>query len=208
MAQALVAADHAVAAHRALNRAAVILAANTARDYTAAAAEARIHGTRHSAGTHFACWVDQSVTGLIRSGQRAAVQGWQLIQAANIARATAAPRLTTASRRVLLGSRKRRRQADAAADDAIQHALWERAHVHDMRLLVASRPDAADLVFCARDAARKRRADVAALEPQQRAVRHAAIVADHTALRAASHDGSYSQERRHHTPAATAANSG
>ena len=37
------------------------------------------------------------------------------------------------------GRRKRRRQADAAADDAIQHALWERAHVHDMALL-ASRP--------------------------------------------------------------------
>ena len=32
----------------------------------------------------------------------------------------------------------------------------------------------------------KRRADVAALEPQQRAVRHAAIVADYAALRAAS----------------------
>ena len=95
------------------------------------------------------------------------------------------PRLTTAERRVLLGRRKRRRQADAAADDAIQHALWERAHVHAMALL-ASRPDAADLVSRARDAARKRRADVAALEPQQRAVRHAAIEADYTALRAAS----------------------
>ena len=105
-----------------------------------------------------------------------AVRGWQMIQAANTVRATAAPRLTTAERRVLLVSRKRRRQADAAADDAIQHALCERAHVHDMRLL-ASRPDAADLVSRARDAARKRRADVAALEPQQRAVRHAAIVA-------------------------------
>ena len=58
-----------------------------------------------------------------------------MIQAANTVRATAAPRLTTAERRVLLVSRKRRRQADAAADDAIQHALWERAHVHDMRLL-------------------------------------------------------------------------
>ena len=102
-----------------------------------------------------------------------------MIQAANTVRATAAPRLTTAERRVLLVSRKRRRQADAAADDAIQHALWERgqrAHVHDMRLL-ASRPDAADLVSRARDAARKRRADVAALKPKQRAVRHAAIVA-------------------------------
>ena len=54
-----------------------------------------------------------------------------------------------------------------------------------MRLL-ASRPDAADLVSRVRDAARKRRAEVAALEPQQRAVRHAAIVADYTALRAAS----------------------
>ena len=86
---------------------------------------------------------------------------------------------------MLLGSRKRRRQADAAADAAIQHALWERAHVRDM-LLLASRPDAADLVSRARDATRKRRADVAALEPQQRAVRHAAIVADYTALRAAS----------------------
>ena len=44
-----------------------------------------------------------------------------MIQAANTARparATTAPRLTTAERRVLLGSRKRRRQADAAADDA------------------------------------------------------------------------------------------
>ena len=86
---------------------------------------------------------------------------------------------------MLLVSRKRRRQADAAANDAIQHALWERAHVQDMRLL-ASRPDAADLVSRVRDAARKRRAEVAALEPQQRAVRHAAIVADYTALRAAS----------------------
>ena len=52
--------------------------------------------------------------------------------------------------------------------------------------LLASRPDAADMVSCARDAARKRRADVAALEPQQRAVRHAAIMADYAALRAAS----------------------
>ena len=52
--------------------------------------------------------------------------------------------------------------------------------------LLASRPDATDLVSRARDAARKRRADVAALEPQQRAVRHAAIEADYTALRAAS----------------------
>ena len=89
---------------------------------------------------------------------------------------------------MLLVSRKRRRQADAAANDAIQHALWERAHVQDMRLL-ASRPDAADLVSRARDAARKRRADVAALKPKQRAVRHAAIVAAwrrYTALRAAS----------------------
>ena len=180
-AQALVAADHAVAAHRA----AVILAANTARDYAAAAAEAHIQSTRHNTGKHFARWVDQTVTGLIRASQRAAVQGWKLIQAANAARATAAPRLTTAERRVLLGRRKRRRQADAAADDAIQHALWERAHVHAMALL-ASRPDATDLVSRARDAARKRRADVAALEPQQRAVRHAAIEADYTALRAAS----------------------
>ena len=84
-----------------------------------------------------------------------------MIQAANTARparATTAPRLTTAERRVLLGSRKRRRQADAAADDAIQHALWERAHVHDMCLL-ASRPDAADLVSRARDAARVRVSD-------------------------------------------------
>ena len=48
VAQALVAADHAVAAHRA----AVILAANTARDYTAAAAEARIQGTRYVTVAH------------------------------------------------------------------------------------------------------------------------------------------------------------
>ena len=71
----------------------------------------------------------------------------------------------------------------------IQHALWERAHVHDTCMcLLASRPDAADLVSRARDAARKRRAEVAALEPhpQQRAVRHGVIVADYTALRAAS----------------------
>ena len=55
--------------------------------------------------------------------------------------------------------------------------------------ICASCPDAADLVSRARDAARKRRADVAALEPKQRAVRHAAIVAAwrrYTALRAAS----------------------
>ena len=87
-AQALVAADHAVAALRA----AVILAANTARDYTAAAAEAHIQSTRHNTGKHFARWVDQTVTGLIRASQRAAVQGWKLIQAANAVRATAAPR--------------------------------------------------------------------------------------------------------------------
>ena len=180
-AQELIAADHAIAAHRA----AAIQAANSARSLAAAVAAAGSDRARRASAQCFSTWVDQTVTGLIRTGQRAAVQGWKLIQAANAARATAAPRLTTAERRVLLGRRKRRRQADAAADDAIQHALWERAHVHNMALL-ASRPGAADMVSRARDAARKRRADVAALEPHQRAVRHAAIMADYATLRAAS----------------------
>jgi len=178
-AQALVVADHAIAAHRT----AAILAANVARDFTAAAHEAKIHSERSIATRYFSTWVDQTVTGLIRASQRAAVKGYQLLRAANAARATAAPHLTTAERRVLLGRRKRRRQADAAADDAIQHALWERAHVHDMAVL-ASRPDAAAMVSRARDAARVRRRIVAAMDPPLRAARRAASAAEYTALQA------------------------
>jgi hypothetical protein len=178
-AQALVVADHAIAAHRT----AAILAANVARDFTAAAHEAKIHGERSIATRYFSTWVDQTVTGLIRASQRAAVKGYQLLQAANAARATAAPHLTTAERRVLLGRRKRRRQADAAADDAIQHALWERAHGHAMALL-ASRPDAAAMISRARDAARARRRTVVAMDPPLRAARRAASAAEYTALQA------------------------
>jgi len=177
-AQALVAADHAIAVHRT----AAILAANVAHDFTAAAHEARIHGERSIATRCFSAWVDQTVTGLIRTSQRAAVKGYQLLQAANAARATAAPRLTTAERLVLLGRRKRRRQADAAAGDAIQHALWERAHVHAMALL-ASRPDAAATVSRARDAARARRSTVVAMDPSLREARRAPS-AEYTALQA------------------------
>eukprot|EP00900_Chrysochromulina_parva_P018049 jgi/Chrpa1/26245/Chrysochromulina_OHIO_Genome00027065-RA len=177
-AQALVIADHAIAAHRT----AAILAANVARDFTAAAHEAKIHGERSIATRYFSTWVDQTVTGLIRASQRAAVKGYQLLQAANAARATAAPHLTTAERRVLLGRRKRRRQADAAADDAIQHALWERAHGHAMALL-ASRPDAAAMISRARDAARARRRTVVAMDPPLRAARRAPS-AEYTALQA------------------------
>jgi hypothetical protein len=127
--------------------------------------------------------LSSSSTIFIRASQRAAVKGYQLLRAANAARATAAPRLTTAERRVLLGRRKRRRQADAVADDAIQHALWERAHVHDMAVL-ASRPDAAAMVSRARDAARVRRRIVAAMDPPLRAARRAASAAEYTALQA------------------------
>ena len=179
LARALVAADHAIAAHRT----AAILAANVAHDFTAAAHEAKIRGERSIATRFFSAWVNQTVTGLIRASQRAEVRGYQLIQAANAARATAAPRLTTAERRVLLGRRKRRRQADAAADDAIQHALWERAHVHAMALL-ASRSDASDMVSRARDAARTRRRAVAAMDPPLREARRAASATEYTALQA------------------------
>jgi hypothetical protein len=178
-AQELIAADHAIAAHRA----AAIQAANSTRDLDAAAVASLNDRKRRASAEYFSAWVDQTVTGLIRASQRAAVKGYQLLQAANAARATAAPHLTTAERRVLLGRRKRRRQADAAADDAIQHALWERAHVHDMAVL-ASRPDAAAMVSRARDAARVRRRTVAAMDPPLRAARRAASAAEYTALQA------------------------
>ena len=97
-AQELIAADHAIAAHRA----AAIQAGNSARSLTVAVAAAGSDRARRASAQYFSTWVDQMVTGLIRASQRAAVQGWKLIQAANAARATAAPRLTTAERRVLL----------------------------------------------------------------------------------------------------------
>jgi hypothetical protein len=173
-----IAADHAVAAHRT----AAIQAANSTRDLDAAAVASQNDRRRCASAEYFSAWVDQTVTGLIRASQRAAVKGYQLLQAANAARATAAPRLTTAERLVLLGRRKRRRQADAAADDAIQHALWERAHVHAMALL-ASRPDAAATVSRARDAARARRSTVVAMDPSLREARRAPS-AEYTALQA------------------------
>ena len=173
-----IAADHAIAAHRA----AAIQAANSMRDLDAAAVASQNDRRRRASAEYFSAWVDQTVTGLIRASQRAAVKGYQLLQAANAARATAAPRLTTAERLVLLGRRKRRRQADAAADDAIQHALWERAHVHAMALL-ASRPDAAATVSRARDAARARRSTVVAMDPSLREARRAPS-AEYTALQA------------------------
>ena len=178
-AQEHIAADHAIAAHRA----AAIQAANSTRDLDAAEATSQNDRRRRASAECFSAWVDQTVTGLIRAGQRAAVKGYKLIQAANATRATAAPRLTTAERRVLLGRRKRRRQADAAADDAIQHALWERAHVHAMALL-ASRPDAAAMASRARDAARARLSTVVAMDPPLREARRAASAAEYTALQA------------------------
>ena len=71
----------------------------------------------------------------------------------------------------------------AAIGEVIQQKAFEYHDDDTYRGYAAAMRDAA---VRARDAARKRRADVAALEPQQRAVRHAAIEADYTALRAAS----------------------
>ena len=131
--------------------------------------------------SNFAGWAAQTVSGLILSGQRAAVRAHVALRAAAAARAVAPPSLSPAERRALTAQRAHRRRADGAADAAIQCALQERERLHATRLL-ASHPDAAETVSRARDAARARRAAVASLDPQQRAARHAMSMAGTTAL--------------------------
>ena len=170
-------ADRALAAHRA----AAIAAANATHRATAAEAQFWDRDARARLVSSFAGWAAQTVSGLILSGQRAAVRAHVALRAATAARAAAPPSLSPAERRALTAQRAHRRRADGAADAAIQCALQERERLHATRLL-ASHPDAAETVSRARDAARARRAAVASLDPQQRAARHAMSMAGTTAL--------------------------
>ena len=180
-AQARADADRALAAHRA----AVIEAANAWRRSTAAEAQFRDRHTRAHLISIFSGWAAQTVSGLIREGQRAAVKAHRALQAAAAAlRAAPAPRLTPEERRALTIRRKRRLREDAAAATAIQCAQRERAHLLAMRRL-ADCPGAADMVERARLAARARRATVVGLEDQVRDSRRAAGMANHDALRVA-----------------------
>jgi hypothetical protein len=180
-AQARADADRALAAHHA----AVIEAANAWRRSTAAEAQFRDRHTRAHLISIFSGWAAQTVSGLIREGQRAAVKAHRALQAAAAAlRAAPAPRLTPDERRALTIRRKRRLREDAAAATAIQCAQRERAHLLAMRRL-ADCPGAADMVERARLAARARRATVVGLEDQVRDSRRAAGMANHDALRVA-----------------------
>ena len=175
-------ADRALAAHRA----AVIDAANAWRRSTSAEAMYRDRSTRARLISIFAGWAVQTVSSLIREGQRAAVRAHMALKAAAASLRTVPtpPSLTPAERRVLTVRRKRRLRDDAAAGVAIQCAQRERAHLLAMRRLAAC-PGAADMVERARLAARARRATVAGLDDQLRASRRDAILANHDALRVA-----------------------
>jgi len=175
-------ADRALAAHRA----AVIDAANAWRCSTAAEAAYWDRNTRARLISIFAGWAAQTVSGLIREGQRAAVRAHMALKAAAASLQTAStpPSLTPAERRVHTVQRKRRLRDDAAAVTAIQCAQRERAHLLAMRRLAAC-PGAADTVERARLAARARRATVAGLDDQLRASRRDETLASHDALRVA-----------------------
>ena len=176
--QARADADRALAAHRA----AAIDAANAAQRSAIAEARYRDRDAQARLVSDFACWAVQTVSGLIRDGQRAAVRAHRAQKAAAVAQAAAAPSLTPTERRALTVKRKRRRREEDAADSAIQCALRERAHLLAMRRLDAC-PGAADTVERARTAARARRAAVAGLDDRLRATHRAAIMADHAVLR-------------------------
>ena len=155
------------------------------RRATAAEAQAWDHVTRAHLISIFAGWAAQTVSGLIREGQRAAVKAHMALQAAAVAlRAAPVPRLSPDERRALTVRRKRRLREDAATVTAIQCAQRERAHLLAMRRL-ADCPGAADTVERARLAARARRATVVRLDDRLRASRRAAAIADHDALCAA-----------------------
>ena len=178
--QARAEADRALAAHRT----AVIDAANATRRSIVAEALFHDRHTRAQLVSIFASWAAQTVAGLIREGQRAAIKAHIALRAAAVALRTApTPRLTPGERRVLTVKRKRRLRDDAAAGTAIQCAQRERAHLLAMRRLQAC-PGAANTVERARLAARARRAAVAGLDERLRVSRRAVLVAQHDALRA------------------------
>ena len=181
-AQARAEADRALAAHRA----AVIDAANAWRRSRAADATYWDRSTRAHLISIFAGWAAQTVSGLIREGQRAAVRAHMALKAAaaSVRTSSTPPSLTPAERRDLAVRRKRRLRDDAAAVTAIQCAQRERAHLLAMRRLAAC-PGAADTVERARLAARARRATVVGLDDQVRDSRRVAGMASHDTLRVA-----------------------
>ena len=180
-AQARADADRALAAHRT----ALIDAANAWRRSNAAEAHYRDRNTRAYLISVFAGWASQTVSGLIREGQRAAARARRALNAAaaTLRYAPTTP-LTPDERRALTVKRKRRLHDDAAAVTAIRCAQRERAHLLATRRLAAC-PGAADTVERARLAARARRATVVGLDDQVRDLRRAAGMANHDILRVA-----------------------
>ena len=94
---------------------------------TAAEAQSWDRSVRAHLVSIFAGWAAQTVSGLILSGQRAAVRAHVALRAAAAARAAAPPSLSPAERRALTAQRAHRRRADGAADAAVYSAHYRSA---------------------------------------------------------------------------------